>query len=197
MDVSGTIATSTHNDALTKITFVGCSISIFCLALTLIIFCSFRFVTCTDLLFCFPLTAFSFYRSLQSERTTIHKNLAFCLMIAEIFFLAGISQTHLPIGCHIFSAIMHYFFLATFAWSLFEGVNLWLMLVEVFESEKSRRVWYYLGGYGGPLTIVTICLAVDWTSYATPNYCWLRADNYFILSFVIPVGLIVMVGLRA
>ncbi|XP_055333204.1 adhesion G protein-coupled receptor L3-like [Paramacrobiotus metropolitanus] len=174
MDVTGTIGTSPHNDALTKITIIGCSISIVCLLVTLIIFWSFR--------------------SLQSERTTIHKNLAFCLMMAEIMFISGINQTQLPVGCHIFSALMHYFFLATFAWSLFEGLNLWWMLVEVFDSEKSRRVYYYLAGYGVPLLIVAVCLAVDWRSYATPDYCWLRADNYFILSFVIPVGLIIVLN---
>ncbi|OQV13748.1 Adhesion G protein-coupled receptor L3 [Hypsibius exemplaris] len=171
MDVTGTIAQSGHDDPLTKITWIGCSVSIVCLMMTLIIFCSFR--------------------SLQSERTTIHKNLAFCLLIAEIFFLAGINQTHLPVGCHVFSALMHYFFLAAFMWSLFEGINLWLMLVDVFEPERSRRTYYYLAGYGVPLLIVAICLGIDWTSYATPDYCWLRADNLFILAFAVPVGLIV------
>src|SRR4051812_17478144 len=113
--------------------------------------------------------------------------------MAEIFFLGGINQTQLPIGCQIFSALMHYFFLATFGWSLFEGINIWLLLVEVFESGKSRRVWYYLFGYGGPAVIVAICLGIDWKSYATLDYCWLRSDNYFILSFVIPVGIIITV----
>ena len=135
------------------------------------------------------------YRSLQSERTTIHRNLTFCLLIAEVFFLAGISQTQLPVGCHIFSVFMHYFFLATFMWCLFDGLHLYLLLVEVFEPEKSRRMWYYLAGYGVPLVVVSVCLGVDWTSYATAEYCWLRADNYFILGFVIPVGLTVIANL--
>lgn len=32
-----------------------------------------------------------------------------------------------------------------------EGVQLYAMLVEVFEAEKSRVKWYYCGGYGEPL----------------------------------------------
>ena len=42
MDVSGTIAGSAHDRFLTEITWIGCSISIVCLVLTLVIFCSFR-----------------------------------------------------------------------------------------------------------------------------------------------------------
>jgi len=29
-----------------------------------------------------------------------------------------------------------------------EGVQLYVMLVEVFEAEKSRVFWYYLAAYG-------------------------------------------------
>jgi len=29
-----------------------------------------------------------------------------------------------------------------------EGVQLYVMLVEVFEAEKSRLLWYYLAAYG-------------------------------------------------
>ena len=67
------------------------------------------------------------------------------------------------------------------------------MLIEVFESEKSRVKWYYLCGYGVPVVIVAISSVVDPFSYGTVAYCWLRADNFFIFSFVGPVIVILLV----
>lgn len=67
------------------------------------------------------------------------------------------------------------------------------MLIEVFEAEKSRLRWYYLAAYGAPLLVVAISSLIDPFSYGTDRYCWLRADNYFILSFVGPVILVLLV----
>jgi len=51
---------------------------------------------------------------------------------------------------------LHYFFLTSFAWMCLEGVQLYVMLVEVFEAEKSRVIWYYLTAYGAQsLTNIT------------------------------------------
>lgn len=67
------------------------------------------------------------------------------------------------------------------------------MLIEVFESEKSRLRWYYLIAYGLPLLIVGISGAIFPAGYGTSRYCWLRADNYFIYSFVGPVIVVIIV----
>ena len=50
--------------------------------------------------------------------------------------------------CSVVAGVLHYFFLASFAWMSLEGVQLYVMLVEVFEAERSRKLWYYLAGYG-------------------------------------------------
>jgi len=68
------------------------------------------------------------------------------------------------------------------------------MLIEVFEAEQPRIKWYYLFGYGVPLIIVVVSGLVDPLSYGTDRYCWLRADNFFILSFVGPVILVILVS---
>jgi len=73
------------------------------------------------------------------------------------------------------------------------GFQLYVMLIEVFEAEKSRLRWYYLVAYGAPLLVVAISCIIDPLSYGTDRYCWLRADNYFIFSFVGPVILVILV----
>jgi len=50
--------------------------------------------------------------------------------------------------CSLVAGILHYFFLAAFAWMCLEGVQLYIMLIEVFEAEKSRVKYFYLAGYG-------------------------------------------------
>lgn len=71
------------------------------------------------------------------------------------------------IACPIFAGLLHYFFLAAFSWMCLEGVQLYLMLVEVFESEYSRKKYYYLGGYCFPALVVGIAAAIDYRSYGT------------------------------
>ena len=68
------------------------------------------------------------------------------------------------------------------------------MLVEVFEAERSRIRWYYLAAYGLPALVVGVSCIIDATSYGTADYCWLATDNYFILAFVGPVVLVILVS---
>ncbi|KAK5639482.1 hypothetical protein RI129_011974 [Pyrocoelia pectoralis] len=175
MDVHSTYLPVGHQIALQIITYVGCIISIVCLILAII--------------------TFQLFRGLKSDRTTIHCNLCVCLLIAELLFLVGIDQTENRIGCGIIAAFLHYFFLCAFVWMFFEGFQLYVMLIEVFESEKSRLRWYYLIAYGLPLIIVSISGAIFPTGYGTSRYCWLRADNYFIYSFVGPVIVVIILNL--
>ena len=44
---------------------------------------------------------FSFFKNIQNDRNTIHKNLVLCLLIAEIIFLAGISQTAKTVSAYV------------------------------------------------------------------------------------------------
>ncbi|XP_078012669.1 adhesion G protein-coupled receptor L2 isoform X8 [Phascolarctos cinereus] len=164
-----------HELLLTVITWVGIIISLVCLAICIFTFC--------------------FFRGLQSDRNTIHKNLCINLFIAEFIFLIGIDKTEYTIACPIFAGLLHFFFLAAFAWMCLEGVQLYLMLVEVFESEYSRKKYYYVAGYLLPATVVGVSAAIDYKSYGTEKACWLHVDNSFIWSFIGPVTFIIMLNL--
>ncbi|KAL1023888.1 hypothetical protein UPYG_G00048550 [Umbra pygmaea] len=159
---------------LDVITWVGILLSLVCLLICIFTFC--------------------FFRGLQSDRNTIHKNLCISLFIAESLFLVGINRADQPIVCAVFAALLHFFFLAAFTWMFLEGVQLYIMLVEVFESEHSRTKYFYLAGYGVPAVIVAVSAAVDYRSYGTDRVCWLRLDTYFIWSFIGPATLIIMLN---
>ncbi|XP_076868662.1 adhesion G protein-coupled receptor L3 isoform X3 [Brachyhypopomus gauderio] len=163
-----------HELLLDLITWVGILLSLVCLLICIFTFC--------------------FFRGLQSDRNTIHKNLCISLFIAETLFLTGINRADQPIACAVFAALLHFFFLAAFTWMFLEGVQLYIMLVEVFESEYSRTKYFYLTGYGVPALIVAVSAAVDYRSYGTDRVCWLRLDTYFIWSFIGPATLIIMLN---
>ncbi|XP_076001098.1 adhesion G protein-coupled receptor L2b.1 isoform X2 [Genypterus blacodes] len=162
---------SVHELLLTVITRMGIAVSLVCLAISLFTFC--------------------FFKGLQSDRNTIHKNLCLNLFIGELVFLVGINMTEPKLVCSIIAGVLHFCFLAAFAWMCLEGVQLYLMLVEVFESEFSRRKYYYVSGYLFPAAVVGISAAIDYRSYGTHRACWLRVDNYFIWSFIGPVTFII------
>ncbi|XP_061549873.1 adhesion G protein-coupled receptor L2-like isoform X4 [Phycodurus eques] len=165
---------SVHELLLTVITRMGIAVSLVCLAISLYTFC--------------------FFKGLQSDRNTIHKNLCLNLFVGELVFLVGINMTEPKLVCSIIAGVLHFCFLAAFAWMCLEGVQLYLMLVEVFESEFSRRKYYYVAGYLFPAAVVGISAAVDYRSYGTPRACWLRVDNHFIWSFIGPVTFIIVVN---
>uniref|UniRef100_A0A8C9X7B1 Si:ch1073-186i23.1 n=1 Tax=Sander lucioperca TaxID=283035 RepID=A0A8C9X7B1_SANLU len=165
---------SVHDLLLTVITRMGIAVSLVCLAISLFTFC--------------------FFRGLQSDRNTIHKNLCLNLFIGELIYLVGINMTEPKLVCSIIAGVLHFCFLAAFAWMCLEGVQLYLMLVEVFESEFSRRKYYYVSGYLIPAVVVGISAAIDYRSYGTQRACWLRVDNHFIWSFIGPVTFIIVVN---
>ncbi|XP_046374770.1 adhesion G protein-coupled receptor L3-like isoform X2 [Haliotis rufescens] len=174
MDITGTKLSPGHILSLRIITLVGCIISIICLLLTWITFVAFK--------------------NLQCDRTTIHKHLVYSLMLAEIIFVVGIGQTDLKILCSIIAGLLHFLFLVAFAWMCLEGVQLYVMLIEVFETERSRLKWYYLFGYGVPLMIVAISAAVYHQGYGTEAHCWINTKNHFIWSFVGPALFVMTVN---
>ena len=55
--------------------------------------------------------------------------------------------------CSMVAGLLHYLFLTSFTWMCMEGVQLYVMLVEVFEVERSRVRWYYVVAYGNDSSV--------------------------------------------
>lgn len=162
-----------HTYGLELVTKIGLTISLLCLTLCIL--------------------TFKFCRSIQGTRTTIHLHLCICLFIADLIFLAGISQTKPVGGCRFVAAMLHFFFLAVFTWMLLEGVQLYRMVVLVFNATM-RPLYLYAVGYGTPLFIVIISACVRPNGYGTKKYCWLSTDDGFVWSFFGPVCLVIFVN---
>ncbi|KAL6460545.1 hypothetical protein MHYP_G00305110 [Metynnis hypsauchen] len=158
---------------LKLITWVGLSLSLICLFICIL---TFRFV-----------------RSIQSTRTTIHLHLCISLFIANLVFLTGITQTQNEVGCSFVAGLLHFFFLAALCWMCLEGVQLFNMVVLVFNT-MVRPLYLMLGGYGVPALIVIISASINARGYGTKHHCWLNLQGGFIWSFFGPVCVIIVVN---
>ncbi|XP_078285495.1 adhesion G protein-coupled receptor E2-like [Rhinoraja longicauda] len=164
------------NDAhnLCLITLVGVIVSLVCLAMSVL--------------------TFTLCRALKSIRTTIHTHLCISLFLAELLFIVGVDKTEYRTLCAVIAGFLHYFFLACFSWMLLEGVQLYLMVVKVFNAKSLRPTYMYLFGYGCPLITVGISAAVFSQGYGTEKYCWLDLKSGFLWAFLAPVCVIILVN---
>uniref|UniRef100_A0A3Q2GNY3 Adhesion G protein-coupled receptor F7 n=1 Tax=Cyprinodon variegatus TaxID=28743 RepID=A0A3Q2GNY3_CYPVA len=131
-------------------------------------------------------------------------NIAVSLLIADIWFFIGaaISKTTNAPACTAATFFIHFFYLALFFWMLASALLLLYRMVNVFDGGLSKASMLAIGfslGYGAPLIIATITIAVTAPSneYIRGDVvCWLNWDeSKALLGFVIPALLIVAVNL--
>ncbi|XP_048377746.1 adhesion G protein-coupled receptor E3-like isoform X2 [Stegostoma tigrinum] len=165
--------------ALHLITLVGVSLSLICLAISII--------------------TFALGRSIQSETRTIHLNLSISLFLAILLFIMGISRTGHKVVCAIIAGTLHYLFLAAFAWMFLEGLHLFLIVrdlrkVKVSQKTVIRNVHMYTVGYVLPAVVLGISAAINPNGFGTSQHCWLQLEKGFIWSFLGPVCFIIVVN---
>ncbi|KAI6196381.1 hypothetical protein M3Y94_01102300 [Aphelenchoides besseyi] len=158
--------------ALDVITIVGCTTSIVCLFLCVLVF--------------------TIFRSLHSNiRVVIHRNLCLSLLAGELLFLFGIDKTESTEVCRSVAIGLHYFFLCSFLWCFFEGYQLYLMLIKVFESSRKHTELLYCLGFVLPAIWVAISVFVEPNNYGTDDYCWINVQSPTIWAFLLPIGLVI------
>ena len=104
--------------------------------------CVTRYVVCHGrkiIIFLTPISSvihslyfYSDFIGLRGDRITIHRNLCISLCLAELLLLFGMDATDNSKLCSVIAGILHFLFLATFAWMLVEGIHVYYMLVKVF-----------------------------------------------------------------
>uniref|UniRef100_A0A672IB75 G-protein coupled receptors family 2 profile 2 domain-containing protein n=1 Tax=Salarias fasciatus TaxID=181472 RepID=A0A672IB75_SALFA len=133
-------------EILTYITLIGCSLSLFFLLITVLLFATNR----ADL------------------SVKVHVNLAIALILLNLHFLpsqaAAALQSDGP--CLYVAVGLHYSLLATLAWMALEGYHLYRLFIKVFNIYVR---WYLLKlsvvGWGLPAVIVSLVAIIDTDSY--------------------------------
>ncbi|XP_069622888.1 adhesion G protein-coupled receptor E3-like [Ranitomeya imitator] len=165
-----------HDQGLSIVSHIGLSLSVFCLALSLL-----TFILC---------------RSLRSSHTSVLTAMCSCLFLGQLLFLVGIQQTCFKILCSIIAGALHFLFLCAFCWMFIESVLLFMTVrnlraVNYMTSRKSNFPMMCLLGFGVPTVIVGISAAVRPDAYGTKTYCWLKSTSA-VWSFLGPVAVFIV-----
>ncbi|XP_070323969.1 adhesion G protein-coupled receptor L4 isoform X3 [Odocoileus virginianus] len=99
--------------------------------------------------------------------------------------------------CSIVAGLLHYFFLAAFAWMCIEGIHLYLIVVGVIYNKGFLHKNFYIFGYLSPAVVVGFSASLGYRYYGTTKVCWLSTENNFIWSFIGPACLIILFNLLA
>uniref|UniRef100_H3BHH9 Adhesion G protein-coupled receptor D1 n=1 Tax=Latimeria chalumnae TaxID=7897 RepID=H3BHH9_LATCH len=167
-----------HQVALSSISYIGCSISIFCLTITLVTFAILSSVS-----------------TIRNQRYHIHANLSFAILTAQILLLISFRFDPGTMPCKIMAILLHFFFLGAFAWMLVEGLHLYSMVIKVFGSEESKHFYYYGIGWGSPLVICIVSVTSALDSYGEEGNCWLSLEKGAIWAFVAPALFVILVNI--
>ncbi|XP_052376812.1 uncharacterized protein LOC118385056 isoform X4 [Oncorhynchus keta] len=199
LDISRTGITN-HLQAtiLTYITYIGCGISAIFLSVTL-------------------LTYLAFGKLRKDIPSKILIQLCVALLFLNLVFLVDAWLALYPdaVGLCISTAwFLHYFLLASFTWMGLEAVHMYLALVKVFNTYIKRYMLKFsLVGWGVPLLVVIVVIAVDKNNYGlvsygkysdnspTDDFCWLKNNiafyvsvvAYFCVIFLLNLSMFVMV----
>ncbi|XP_006779759.1 adhesion G-protein coupled receptor G2-like [Neolamprologus brichardi] len=141
--------TKKDQEILTRITVIGCSISLFTLVIAILLFITNR-------------------KLRQDVSMKVHINLVIALMLLNLHFLPSQAvAAGSPSGlCLYMALLLHYSLLATFSWMALEGFHLYLLLVKVFNIYvKKYLLKLSVVGWGVPAMIVSVVVIIDRTFY--------------------------------
>ncbi|XP_022808007.1 adhesion G protein-coupled receptor L4-like [Stylophora pistillata] len=131
--------TKTDEEILTILTYVGLTLSLIGIILTIVLY-----ALLTDV---------------HQPLSQVRFSLAASLGLGQIMFLAGINATQDKGICVAVAALMQYFFMSAFFWMLVEGIYLYLFVVKVYNIDE-RMALYHACSWGLPAVLVSISLII-------------------------------------
>ncbi|XP_061187542.1 adhesion G protein-coupled receptor B1-like [Saccostrea echinata] len=152
-----------HERALTYISYIGCAVSIFGLAFTIV--------------------TYSMFRSLNRERSgkiLLNMCVSMLLMNATFILMAETTRSDGMVLCTIAAILLHYFLLTSLMWMCTEAVNMYQALIKVFTTYSSYFILKRcLVAWGLPLVVVGITMGINkLDNYQTKtNFCFISQAN--------------------
>ncbi|XP_073478593.1 adhesion G protein-coupled receptor E3-like isoform X2 [Aquarana catesbeiana] len=159
-----------EDDGLILISWIGLSVSLVCL--------------------CLSILTFTLCRSIRSAHTSVLTALCGCLFVGQLLVLFGLHQTGNKILCAVIAGLLQFSFLCAFCWMSLESSLLFMTIrnlqaLNYMTSQRSHFPYVCIAGFGIPLIIIIISAAMRPDAYGTEKYCWLRPN--LIWSFLGPV----------
>jgi hypothetical protein len=172
--------------ARTIITVIGMSLSLLCIAFTLLTYCVFA--------------------ELRTLPGVLLMNLCTTLIFSQLLFLSAIDKTSNAQTCEIIAIVLHFFWLSTFFWMnaiAFDMMWTFTMKLPLIRNAVHYKtlLHYALYAYGVPGGIVGVSVILERSElfsigyrptpgYTKPN-CWLSEREGVLYAFIVPVGLLI------
>ncbi|XP_072928982.1 cadherin EGF LAG seven-pass G-type receptor 3 isoform X2 [Hemitrygon akajei] len=131
---------------------------------------------------------------LKSNVRGIHCNIVAAIFSAELIYLLGINQTENQFLCTVIAILLHYFFMATFAWIFVEWLHIYRMQTEVRNINYGAMRFYYAIGWGVPAIITGLAVGLDPDGYGNPDFCWISVHDNLIWSFAGPIAVVIVMN---
>ncbi|XP_051163355.1 protocadherin-like wing polarity protein stan isoform X2 [Leptopilina boulardi] len=130
-------------------------------------------------------------RGTATNSNSIHKNLVFCVFIAELLYLIALKARNPLVAnefpCKLIAIGLHYTWLSAFAWTLVDSIHLYRMLTEMRDVNHGQMRFYYTMGYGFPAIIVGLSIGVRADQYGNFYFCWLSIYETVIWAMIGPI----------
>ncbi|XP_043461123.1 protocadherin-like wing polarity protein stan isoform X2 [Leptopilina heterotoma] len=130
-------------------------------------------------------------RGTATNSNSIHKNLVFCVFLAELLYLIALKARNPLIAnefpCKLIAIGLHYTWLSAFAWTLVDSIHLYRMLTEMRDVNHGQMRFYYTMGYGFPAIIVGLSIGVRADQYGNFYFCWLSVYETVIWAMIGPI----------
>ena len=187
IEVNTTVAYFNYPTGYFIFTYIGCSLSI--IGTTLI------------------LLTYSLFKDLRTLPSKIVMNLAAAILVSSTFTIVGGSASSLNGVCVSIAILLHYFFVAQFVWMSIASFEMARTLhratkLKAYESQHFKTkilIVYLLIGWGIPLTIVLVCITLNFstdgiisygvTGDGTQGRCWINDTESLIAALITPLAL--------
>uniref|UniRef100_H3BE22 Cadherin EGF LAG seven-pass G-type receptor 3 n=1 Tax=Latimeria chalumnae TaxID=7897 RepID=H3BE22_LATCH len=133
-------------------------------------------------------------KGLKSNTRSIHFNMVSAIFFSELVFLLGVNQTENQFVCTVIAILLHYFFMATFAWLFVEGLHIYRMQTEARNINYGAMRFYYAIGWGVPAIITGLAVGLDPEGYGNPDFCWISVQDKLVWSFAGPVAVVLVLN---
>ncbi|EDV25637.1 uncharacterized protein TRIADDRAFT_55942 [Trichoplax adhaerens] len=157
--------------SLEIITYVGCGLSVAGLSVTIAVYVF-------------------LWKFLKNATHKIHLNLFIWLLLSNLILMfVDLAKNVKPL-CAAFACLLHFTLLTTFSWMLIEGIHIYFILVKVFDVREKFRYYHAASiGFSAIVAILTAAITSGVRGvefYLSSQGCWLSAQNWVILAFIIP-----------
>ncbi|XP_030843769.1 adhesion G-protein coupled receptor G2-like [Strongylocentrotus purpuratus] len=161
------------------LTYIGCSISIFSLLVTLATYLWNR-----DL------------RTKQTNQIFICLCLTLLCLYTTFVIMISLDSREVQAGpCGFLTALVQYFVLSSIAWMGVEGYNTYLIIVKIFNTYiQNFMIKAFLAAWGIPAFIVVLTGAIARDSYAHDDLCFLQFWAQ-IGGLLIPMSIILLINI--